>query len=89
MLDELAEKPDIIVLDPPREGIVPKSLAKILSYKVESLIYISCKPTSLANDLAMIQQEGYRLERACCIDMFPYTAGIETCCLLRRKDVNK
>ena len=87
-LDELSEKPDIIILDPPREGIVAKSLEKILSYGVESMVYISCKPTSLANDLAAIQEAGYRVIRACTVDMFPYTAGIETVCLLsntRRK----
>ena len=86
-LDELSEKPDIIILDPPREGIVAKSLEKILSYGVESMVYISCKPTSLANDLAMIQEAGYRVVRATCVDMFPYTANVETVVWIQQKNI--
>ena len=54
------EKPDVIVLDPPRDGIHPKALPKILSYGVERIVYISCKMTSLARDLEMMQIAGYR-----------------------------
>ena len=86
-LDELSEKPDIIILDPPREGVLPKALSKILVYGVENLVYISCKPTSLANDLAMIQEAGYRLIRACCVDMFPFTANVETVAWIQKKNI--
>ena len=86
-LDELSEKPDIIILDPPREGVLPKALSKILAYGVENLVYISCKPTSLANDLAMIQEAEYRLLRACCVDMFPFTANIETVAWIQKKNI--
>ena len=51
VLDEIEEKPDVIVLDPPRDGIHPKALPKILDYGVENIVYISCKATSLARDL--------------------------------------
>ena len=85
-LDELEEKPDIIILDPPREGIVAKSLIKILSYGVKNMVYISCKPTSLANDLAMIQEAGYMVVKACCVDMFPYTTNVETVVWIRKNE---
>lgn len=85
VLDELEEKPDFIILDPPRDGVHPKALKKILAYGVERIVYISCKPTSLARDLESFLEEGYRVERAACCDMFPWTGNIETVCLLSRK----
>ena len=48
-------------------------------------IYISCKPTSLARDLEMLQGYGYRVERACCVDMFPWSANVETVVLLSQQ----
>lgn len=84
MLDIIEEKPDFIVLDPPRDGIHPKALKKIIDYGVERMVYISCKPTSLARDLEMLQACGYRMEKACCVDMFPWTANVETVCLLSK-----
>lgn len=85
MLDTISDRPDFIVLDPPRDGIHPKALKKIIDYGVDRMIYISCKPTSLARDLEMLQGYGYRVERACCVDMFPWSANVETVCLLSRK----
>ncbi len=84
VLDELAEKPDMIILDPPRDGIHPKALPKIISYGVERIVYISCKPTSLARDLEMFLDGGYRVERAVAVDQFPWTANVETVCLLAK-----
>ena len=86
-LDDIEEKPDFIVLDPPREGVHPKALRKILAYGVERIVYISCKPTSLARDMEMILEAGYQPLRAECVDMFPWTRGIETVVLLQRKEV--
>ena len=51
VLDEVEEKPDMIILDPPRDGIHPKALPKIIAYGVDHIVYISCKPTSLVRDL--------------------------------------
>lgn len=82
VLDELAEKPDMIILDPPRDGIHPKALPKIIGYGVERIVYISCKPTSLVRDLEMFLDGGYRVERAVAVDQFPWTANVETVCLL-------
>ena len=87
MLDTISDRPDFIVLDPPRDGIHPKALKKIIDYGVDRMIYISCKPTSLARDLEMLQGYGYRVERACCVDMFPWSANVETVCLLSKLNV--
>lgn len=87
-LDEIEEKPDFIVLDPPRDGIHPKALSKIVDYGVEHMVYISCKPTSLVRDLEVFLEAGYRVERACAVDQFPWTANCETICLLSKKEVD-
>jgi len=86
VLDTIAEKPDLVILDPPRDGIHPKALEKIGAYiKAKRMIYISCKPTSLARDLAELQKYGYQVERVCCVDMFPGTGHVETIVKLVRK----
>lgn len=85
VLDEIQEKPDFIVLDPPRDGIHSKALPKILEYGVEKMVYISCKPTSLARDLEMFLEKGYRVEKVCCVDQFCQTVHAETVVLLGRK----
>ena len=82
VLDDITEKPDFIVLDPPRDGIHPKALEKIIHYGVDRMIYISCKPTSLARDLEVLTARGYQVERMCCVDMFPWSGNIETVVLL-------
>ena len=79
MIDSLEDKPDIIVLDPPRDGIHPKALDKISdSIRAKKIVYISCKPTSLARDLILLQEKGYQVKRVCCVDMFPETVHVET-----------
>ena len=85
-IDEVAERPDFIVLDPPREGINPKALTKILAYGVDHMVYISCKPTSLAHDLVAIQDAGYRVRAIQPVDMFPQTPHVETVVLMSRAD---
>ena len=70
------------MLDPPRDGIHPKAIEKIIGFGVERMVYVSCKPTSLARDLVILQENGYRVEKGCCVDMFPGTANVETVCLL-------
>ncbi len=85
VLDEIEEKPDVIVLDPPRDGIHPKALPKILDYGVDTIVYISCKVTSLARDLEMMQAKGYRVVKAVACDQFCQTVHVETVCLLTRK----
>lgn len=85
VLDEVEEKPDMIILDPPRDGIHPKALPKIIAYGVERIVYISCKPTSLVRDLEVFLGNGYEVERAVAVDQFPWTSGVETVVMLSRK----
>ena len=87
VIGEIEEKPDIIILDPPRDGIHPKALDKIIRYGVEHILYISCKPTSLARDLEVFLARGYQVERAVAVDQFPWTANVETVCLLSKLNV--
>ncbi|MBP5304744.1 MAG: 23S rRNA (uracil-5-)-methyltransferase RumA, partial [Lachnospiraceae bacterium] len=68
----------------PRDGVGDKALAKIIDYGVENIVYISCKPTSLARDLGLLQERGYRLVKARCVDMFPNTQGVESLALLTK-----
>ena len=84
VIGELKDKPDLIILDPPRDGIHPKALDKIIDFGVDRMVYISCKPTSLTRDLVVLQERGYKLEKACAVDMFPSTANCETIALLTR-----
>ena len=85
VIDDLGEIPDLIVLDPPRDGVHPKALEKIIDFGVEKMVYIACKPTSLARDLEMLQGRGYRVEKIACIDLFPGTVHVETVCLLSNR----
>ena len=85
VLDNLTEKPDMIILDPPRDGIHPKALPKILAYGVENIVYISCKPTSLARDLPAFLAAGYEVQRSCSVDQFCETVHVETVVLLSQQ----
>ena len=87
VIDKIEEKPDYIVLDPPRDGIHPKALEKIIRYNVPQMVYISCKPTSLARDLEVLQARGYKVKKVQCVDMFPATGNCETVCLLSKLNV--
>ena len=84
LVDTLESKPDLIVLDPPRDGINPKALPKILAYEPEQFIYVSCKPTSLVRDLPAFVEAGYHIRQVSCCDMFPMTVHVETVVLLSK-----
>jgi len=88
VIDDLQDKPDLIVLDPPRDGINPKALQKIIDFGVDRMVYISCKPTSLARDLEMLQEQGYKVVKAAAIDQFPNTNHVETVVLLSKGEVD-
>ena len=88
VIDTIGEKPDYIVLDPPRDGIHPKALEKIIRYNVPQMVYISCKPTSLARDLEVLQARGYKVKKVQCVDMFPATGNCETVVLLSKGEVD-
>ena len=87
VVDNLTEKPDMIILDPPRDGVNPKALRKIIRFGVDEMVYVSCKPTSLMRDLVMLQEAGYAVKRCCLVDMFQGTTGVETVVLLQRAHI--
>ena len=86
MLDTLPEKPDLAVIDPPREGLVPKALQKLAAMGIPRFVYVSCKPTSLARDLAAFREAGYHTERVKIVNQFPRTQHVETVCLLIKEN---
>ena len=85
VVDNLTKKPDILVLDPPRDGIHPKAIQKIINFNVDEMVYVSCKPTSLMRDLLVFREAGYEVKRACLVDMFPGTVHVETVVLLSQQ----
>lgn len=85
VIDDIKDKPDMIVLDPPRDGIHPKAIDKIIDFGVNKIVYVSCKPTSLARDIEIFEARGYKVKKVCCVDMFPGTGHVETVVQLVRK----
>ncbi|MBR5468532.1 MAG: 23S rRNA (uracil(1939)-C(5))-methyltransferase RlmD [Firmicutes bacterium] len=83
-VDELTDKPDIIVVDPPREGIHPKAIGKIINFDAPEIVYVSCKPSSLANDLVVFEENGYKTMRVKCMNQFGRTNHVETVVLLQK-----
>lgn len=84
MVETLKGRPDLIVLDPPREGIHPKAIRKIMEFAPQEFIYVSCKPTSLVRDLPVLEEAGWNIDRIRCVDMFPQTPNVETVVKLSR-----
>lgn len=82
VLDQLNDAPDVIVLDPPRVGIHPKALEKIVNYGVNQIVYISCNPKTLVENLYFMQYYGYKIKSVKAFDNFPNTKHIECVCLL-------
>ena len=85
VLDQLSDKPDVIVLDPPRVGIHPKALEKIINYGVKQIVYISCNPKSLVENLSFMQYYGYQVKSLKTFDNFPNTKHTEVVCLLEKR----
>lgn len=80
----LLPRPSILITDPPRAGIANSALEKILKLNAKKWVYVSCNPTTLARDLKIACENGYKIERVQPVDMFPQTYHIETVCLLRK-----
>lgn len=84
VLQQLDEKPDVIVLDPPRSGVHPKAMEKILQYQTSQILYISCNPKTLMENLKQAMLHGYVVDQIKAYDNFPFTRHIEACALLVR-----
>ena len=78
------QNPDCIVVDPPRAGLSPGAIEKLLTLSPKRIVYVSCDPATLARDLRMLKD--YVVKDICAVDMFPRTANVECCCLLLRND---
>lgn len=85
LLHERGEKPDVILLDPPRKGCAPELLETVLAFSPERIVYISCDPATLARDLRILADAGYSLRACAPFDLFPATAHVETIVLMSRK----
>lgn len=88
VIPELIEKgiaPEVIVVDPPRKGCDIKLLEAIGKAKPKKVVYVSCDPSTLARDLKILEEQGYKTEEVQPVDMFPMTSHVETCVLLQRR----
>ncbi|CDZ75678.1 23S rRNA methyluridine methyltransferase [Peptoniphilus sp. ING2-D1G] len=80
----LEYKPDIVIIDPPREGINPRAIDKIIEFAVEKYLYISCNPITLVRDLKIFREKGYEIKELKILDQFPRTYHVETVALLSK-----
>ena len=84
-LDSIPEKPDVIVVDPPRVGIHDKAVAMISRYGIEEIVYVSCNPKTLCINLDSFRSNGYEIRSIKAYDNFPMTKHVEMVVLVRRK----
>ena len=78
IIKKVKDKPDIIILDPPRTGVHPKALDYVIRFKAKEIIYVSCNPKTLVNDLKVLTERGYKVVKTKVKDMFPNTPHVET-----------
>lgn len=81
---ELTQNIHTIIVDPPRAGIGPKSLEKIIGIQPQNIIYVSCNPATQARDVSTLKEAGYKLEKCSLIDQFPHTPHVECIAKLSR-----
>ncbi|MFC1615530.1 23S rRNA (uracil(1939)-C(5))-methyltransferase RlmD [Patescibacteria group bacterium] len=84
VLQNVRDRPSLIVVDPPRAGLTQKLISKISQFDSSKVIYVSCNPATLARDCNWFSEYGYKLKSAQPVDMFPHTYHIENVCLLER-----
>ena len=82
VIQNVKDKPDIIILDPPRAGVHPVALDYVIKFNAKEIIYVSCNPKSLVTDLQVLTKAGYKIEKIKLKDMFPHTPHVETVCRL-------
>ena len=76
---------DVVVVDPPRAGCTPTVLETFANMQPERIVYVSCNPASLARDIAILDELGYKAMKVQPVDMFPCTSHVECVTLLVRK----
>ena len=79
-------RPDVIIADPPRKGMEPSVIQTIAEASPRRLVYVSCNPATLARDVRLLAESGFRVDRVQPVDMFCWTSGIETVCLLLKTE---
>lgn len=85
-LDEIPEKPDVIVVDPPRVGIHDKAVAMLCRYGIDEIVYVSCNPKTLCINLDSFRSNGYEIRQIKAYDNFPMTKHVECVCLMSKKE---
>ena len=73
-----------VILDPPRAGISPKTLRKVMRLGAQRLVYVSCNPATQARDLVVLRAQGYALKSLKLVDQFPHTAHVEAVALIEK-----
>lgn len=86
VIKNVQQKPDIIVLDPPRPGVHPKAMDYVIKFNAPQIVYVSCNPKTLMVDLKALKEAGYVIEKVVLMDMFPHTPHVECVVGIRRKD---
>ena len=81
-------KADVVVVDPPRKGCDKKLLDAITDIDAKRIVYVSCDPSTLARDLAILEENGYKTVEVQPVDMFPHTAHVETVVLLSKGEID-
>ena len=81
-------RPDVICVDPPRKGLAPAVIDAIVQMAPQRLVYVSCDPATLARDVKRMEEQGYVLQRAEAVDLFPRTAHVETVVLLSKGEID-
>jgi 23S rRNA (uracil1939-C5)-methyltransferase len=84
VLKDISARPDLIIVDPPRAGLSPKMIEKIVEFEAPNIIYVSCNPSTLARDCQVLGESGFQIKKIQPVDMFPHTYHIENVCLLSR-----
>ena len=87
VINEISATPDVIIVDPPREGLTKKALKSVVDIGANHIIYVSCKPTSLVENIEDFIQFGYKIKKLKLLDMFPRTSHIEAICHLKKLEI--
>ena len=85
IIDSIEEVPDLLILDPPREGIHPKAIGGLIRFGAREILYISCNPVTQTRDIGIFEEAGYTLESLEFVDLFPGTPNCEAIALLRKR----